>query len=114
MDGFCEDDQGMHLQIDNDLRELGRVTAALEVFAASCDLDGAVMEALELVLDELLNNTISYGFPDGGGHTISVEIELIDENVVLRISDDGISYMNGYPIIAGQVRETKDASCLQF
>ena len=47
---------------------------------------------MSIILDELLNNTISYGFEDPSGHEIHVAIELNDDHVTLRVSDDGIPF----------------------
>jgi anti-sigma regulatory factor (Ser/Thr protein kinase) len=82
----------MQIQIENKLDELAGVMAALEKFADSSGLDVATSQAAELVLDELLANIISYGYTDAGVHQISVELNVIDGAMTIRIDDDGLAF----------------------
>ncbi len=49
----------------NDMADLGRLPPQLEAFAEQADLPPDVAMHIDIVLDELLVNTISYGYPDG-------------------------------------------------
>ena len=82
----------MQIQINNDLDQLTSVMSALEDFCQRTSLDMSTAQAAELVLDELLTNSISYGFPAGGQHTISVELVTQDGVLQIKISDDGIPF----------------------
>jgi sigma-B regulation protein RsbU (phosphoserine phosphatase) len=44
---------------------------------------------VNLVLDELLNNVISYAFADEADHDIGVTFELSGDRLSVTISDDG-------------------------
>ena len=44
--------------------------------------------ALNLSLDELLTNTISYGYDDGDSHRIDVAVRMEGSAIVVEISDD--------------------------
>ena len=45
-----------------------------------------------MVLDELLNNIISYAFEDDGVHTIGVRVELSSDRLAITINDDGMPF----------------------
>ena len=63
---------GFSLRITNRLLELDRVADAVEAFGEAHGLSAKLRYQIRLVLDELLTNTISYGYSDNGEHTISV------------------------------------------
>jgi len=76
--------------VKNRLEEIPRLHAMLAERANPLGLSPDVRHALELSLDELLTNTISYGFPEGGEHDIVVRLQVDGERVVtLEIEDDG-------------------------
>ena len=62
---------------------------AFNSFAGSHGVDTVTCRAFSLVFDELLNNTISYGYEDDGEHVIELTISLSPERVCATISDDG-------------------------
>ena len=43
-------------------------------------------------MDELLTNTISYGYEDSGEHRIDLMIRLDGDVLAVQISDDGIEF----------------------
>lgn len=63
---------GFSLRITNRLLELDRVADAVEAFGEAHGLPAKLRYQIRLVLDELLTNTINYGYPDDGEHTIHV------------------------------------------
>ena len=60
----------------------------IEEFCAARDLAPSVAFALNLSLDELLTNTISYGYDDGDSHRIDVAVRMEGSAIVVEISDD--------------------------
>ena len=82
----------MRIDISNDLDQLTSVMTALEEFSQRASLDMSTAQSAELVLDELLNNSISYGFPAGGKHTITVELESQEDALQIKVSDDGVPF----------------------
>ena len=82
----------LELSISADIAELARVQQATEKFAADSSMPAGTAQKMNIVLDELLNNTISYGFEDANGHEIHLGIESNDDHVTLKISDDGIPF----------------------
>ena len=63
---------GFSLRIANRLLELDRVADAVEAFGEAHGLSAKLRYQIRLVLDELLTNTISYGYADDGEHGIHV------------------------------------------
>ena len=82
----------MRIEIKNDLDQITLVMSALEEYADRTSLDMRVAQAAELALDELLNNNISYGFPDDGPHTITVELETQEGALQIQVIDDGVPF----------------------
>jgi anti-sigma regulatory factor (Ser/Thr protein kinase) len=72
----------------NDMADLGKLPPQLEAFAEQAELPLDVAMHIDIVLDELLANTISYGYPDGRPGTIRLRIRAEDE-VRIVIEDDG-------------------------
>ncbi|MGE0666743.1 MAG: ATP-binding protein [Sphingomonadales bacterium] len=72
----------------NDLADLGALPPQLEAFAERANLPPDVAMHIDVVLDELLVNTISYGYPDSRAGTIRLSIRVGDD-VTIVIEDDG-------------------------
>jgi serine/threonine-protein kinase RsbW len=77
------------IRIDNNLSEISRVADMVDGFAARHQFADAVIFALNVALDEILNNIISYGYEDTGHHEILVRIALGRGNVEAIVEDDG-------------------------
>jgi serine/threonine-protein kinase RsbW len=75
--------------IANSLSEIARVAELVDDFGARHQFPNEVVVALNVALDEVLNNIISYGYEDAGHHDISVRLELRGGNVEVVVEDDG-------------------------
>ena len=73
----------------NDLSEIGRLAGELETFGAQARLAPAVIFAVNLALEEVITNAISYGFEDADEHLIEVELCMAERGVVVTVQDDG-------------------------
>jgi anti-sigma regulatory factor (Ser/Thr protein kinase) len=82
----------MRIELANKLSELPSVMRALEKFSASEGLEETVRQAAELSLDELLTNTISYGYSDSEQHEIQIDIEVHDNMLKVIVQDDGVAF----------------------
>lgn len=82
----------LNFSLTNKLEEIPTLAQAIEDFAEVNNLPGQLIFQVNLCLDELLTNTISYGFPEGGEHVISVGMTLEGEKMVITIRDDGIAF----------------------
>ena len=79
----------IEIRIANRISEMERVTELVDGFGAGHALSNEVMVALNVSLDEILNNIISYGYDDTANHDIVVRIELRDGCVEVAVEDDG-------------------------
>lgn len=82
----------LHLTIRNDLPEIGRLAAAVEAFCATHGLGDGIAHSVNLALDELLTNTISYGYEDSGNHLIEMTLTVGDGRVTVLLRDDARAF----------------------
>ena len=76
----------------NSYSEIRRINEIVNAFATDNHISADVRRACNVVLDELLNNIISYAFPQGGDHEIEFRIELTSRRLILTLSDDGVPF----------------------
>ena len=80
------------LTLKNDLSELARIAEAIETHGESHDWPAKWVMNLNLSLDELITNTVSYGYRDTGEHEIHVTLTERDGTLVTVLEDDGIAF----------------------
>jgi sigma-B regulation protein RsbU (phosphoserine phosphatase) len=79
----------LDLVLKNTIPEIGRAVGAFETFAEGAQIPIRAVRALNLALDDLLNNVVSYAYEDEREHEIRVHVELGEGRVTLTIRDDG-------------------------
>ena len=79
-------------ELKNNLSELDNLCQNLENFGRQIGLSKKLVFEINLALDELFTNIISYGFDDEKEHIIKVTITPQDEELCLCIEDDGIPF----------------------
>jgi anti-sigma regulatory factor (Ser/Thr protein kinase) len=77
------------LRIANTMSEIARVATLVDRFGAYHKFSNEVIVALNVSLDEILNNIISYAFDDPGQHEIVVRLKLGCGKVEVVVQDDG-------------------------
>jgi serine/threonine-protein kinase RsbW len=82
----------MRIELLNRLDQIATVMAALEEYAVRKKLGKEVAQAAELALDELLTNSISYGYPEEGQHSIQVELSIEKKILKIVVVDDGTAF----------------------
>ena len=89
--GTPEDEMrpGFRMTIGADLGNVARVSAAFAEFADAHALPAAIRRSMNVVLDELLNNTISYGFAGREGGEVTIAAELRTDRLSVTLTDDG-------------------------
>lgn len=80
------------LTIDADIAQIAEVLESVQGFSEQVDLQTGVGQKLGIILDELLNNSISYGFDDPSGHTIDIHVAVDTDHVTLKVTDQGIPF----------------------
>ena len=86
------DDQEVTLVLANQVSEIGRLAEAVEAFGESHGLGPKVVYALQLALEEIVMNVISYGWSDGGAHEVRVRVGRDDGGVTASVEDDGRAF----------------------
>jgi len=77
------------IRIANRIAEMTRVAELVDGFGARYGLPNDVVVALNVSLDEILNNIISYAYDDAGRHDIAVRLVLRPGYVEVVVEDDG-------------------------
>jgi sigma-B regulation protein RsbU (phosphoserine phosphatase) len=92
LSGKIEPDRQETFEIENKLSEIADAIDFFSDFGTKNSLSDEVIQKCNIVLDELLNNTISYGFRDGKKHHITLMFELREERLLITIEDDGVPF----------------------
>jgi anti-sigma regulatory factor (Ser/Thr protein kinase)/class 3 adenylate cyclase len=87
----------LDVSLANRLTEIPRLAAIIDAFCERHDFDPSVANAVNLALDELLTNTISYGYEDDAEHRIDVALLLEGETLSVRLSDDAVAFDPSVP-----------------
>jgi len=82
----------MNLILTNDLSEIERLAHEVMEFGKAQNLPDRAVFNLNLVLEEIVANIISYGYDDEDPHSILVDCTVDGTMLSLVISDDGKSF----------------------
>ena len=80
------------MTIGADPREGARVNAAFGEFADAHALPAPIRRSVTVALDELLSNTIAYGFTRPGDGEVTVDVELRADRLCVTLTDDGAPF----------------------
>jgi len=80
---------GFRMSIGAELGDVARVNAAFAGFAAEHGMEPEVRRGLQVVLDELLANIVSYGLAGRAGGQATVDIALSSDGLVVTLVDNG-------------------------
>ena len=101
----------MRLVIDSQLSELRRASQLVDEFRARHGLADMDANAIHVVLDEVLSNSIRHGLGGAASHAIAVTLELSEGQITVEVEDDGVAYdptQAPAPALAGTLEERKD------
>ena len=79
-------------ELKNDLSELEALCQHLNKFGRLTGLSEACIRDVNICLDELLTNIVSYGFEDDLEHIIRFTMELDNQVLTLSVEDEGIPF----------------------
>ena len=85
-------DDALELSLVNDLRNIAIAAENIDAFCARHGLEAETAFEVNLAVDELLTNTISYGYDDDGEHRIELVLRLGGGALVIEIADDGRAF----------------------
>lgn len=80
------------VRIANDLSELERLAGVVEEFCERNGLEAKLVFNLNLVLDEIVTNTVSYGYDDAAPHVIDVVLRREGGMLTLVVEDDARAF----------------------
>lgn len=80
---------GFRVSVGADPDGVGRVKAAFTAFAETNALEDGVRRSLNVALDELLANEISHGKAGRDTSSLTMEVKLDQERLVVTLTDDG-------------------------
>lgn len=80
------------MTIGADPGEVARVNAAFAEFADAHALPAAVRRSVNVVLDELLTNTIAYGLAEREGGEVTIDVALAPDRLTVTLTDDGKAF----------------------
>jgi PAS domain S-box-containing protein len=93
----------LQITIKNRYEDMEIVEAQFSEFAKENDLPDSIRQSMSIVLDEMLNNIISYAYQGAVDNEIEVNFELSGKRLVTTIKDSGVPF-NPF------ARETPDVS----
>ena len=71
---------------------VGRSILEFDAFAQQQELSGPVARKIKIALDDLLNNIVSYGYPEAPSRGIEILLEIADQRLSVTVIDDGIPF----------------------
>lgn len=82
----------MVYRLTSGLEEIAVLSEAIEKFAADNGVPQEMAFKVNLSLDELLTNTLSYGYPEGGEREISVRLATQGQTLVIETHDNAFPF----------------------
>lgn len=82
----------LHLQMPVEQACLASLAGAIESVAEEEGWDAALCFQVDLVLEEIVQNVVAYGYPDGRAGEVLVSIECFDGQLRMRVEDDGDAF----------------------
>lgn len=78
--------------ITNQIGNIRGLIEKFESFSEKHNISSDIIQKINIVFDELLNNTISYAYTDDLEHEIEIKIRFYKEKLIITIMDDGSPY----------------------
>jgi len=94
--------------LPNDLAAIGAFAEKVEAFCEAEDVAMAIAYQLNLAIDELATNVISYGWDDAGPHQIHIKLCRTADRLTLLIEDDAKAFNpleRGIPDLEADIEE---------
>ena len=83
---------GTQIHIRNRMEEMPAIVSMVEDFGARHHIPPALVNDLNLCLDEVISNIISYGYPSGAKGGITVLLSYQAGQLTTEIRDDGAPF----------------------
>lgn len=79
-------------KLKSDLAELDTLSKHVQAFGRARGLSKKFLFEINLALDELFTNIISYGYQDDKNHLIEISMTPLNNTLELCIEDDGVPF----------------------
>lgn len=80
------------IRLPSGLAALEALVPEIESFCAEQSLDASAAFALNVALDELVNNVVNYGLASEGDPFLEVRLRVADGQLWVEIEDDGVAF----------------------
>lgn len=84
--------KSVHLNLKNNLHEIQRLAREITNFSEDNNLSKQIANDLNLCLEEVVTNIISYGYKDSAIHDIIVNLRLNDNEIEIEVIDDALAF----------------------
>ena len=82
----------LSFELQNTASELDTLCRHVANFGHSIGLSQKTIFQINLALDELFTNIISYGYKETGNHRIHFDISCNEGTVIIRVEDNGVPF----------------------
>ena len=86
------DENVLEIALDNELAQIADVAAKIDAFCEAHELAPDVAYAVNLSIDEILTNAISYGYDDDDPHRIEITVRRGADLIVVVVRDDSAAF----------------------
>ena len=80
------------ISLKNEISEISSVVEKVEGFCEENLIHPKILNTINLALDEIITNIISYGYTDGKEHIIDLTLLADDKNLTVKIEDDALAF----------------------
>lgn len=84
--------QNYSFELDCKLSDLKALNQHLVAFGGTVGLSEFQISEMNICLDELFTNIVSYGFNDDLEHKIKFTMKVVDNKLIATIEDDGVPF----------------------
>ena len=88
MEGIKLDENVLEVSLANELREIAGVAEKIDAFCEAHALSREIAYSVNLSIDEILTNTINYGYQDDDPHRIELVVRFESDSLSVVIVDD--------------------------
>lgn len=86
---YLLESRDMSMQVKNDLSEIESICRNVEEFGETHQIPPDVIFNLNLSLEEIFVNIVSYGYEDKNEHFVKISMSLVDDELIVEVEDDG-------------------------
>lgn len=100
----------IRISLANSLQNLSGLASQVEAICSSKNIPFPTIQKVNLVLEELISNTIMYGYNDGQQHEITIDLTIEGETIGVIITDDADEFNpleSKDPDISSEIKDRK-------